>query len=90
MNPVQSCDTPCAHVFGGGEVFDAEAMLRQVDDALAILNAVEEGALLGDSPCGREARRRHQSAVVLIDVVQEKLEQLRGMLVAFERRSLAL
>lgn len=84
------CDAPGPRTHAGGaETPDPEAMLRLVDDVLAVLHAVEEGALLGEPPCGREARRRHQAAVVLIDIVREKLERLRATLEACERRSLA-
>lgn len=69
------------------EALDAELVLLRLQDVLAVLHALNEGALLGDPPCGREARRRHQSAVVLIDLVGEKLERLRADLESLLPRS---
>lgn len=59
------------------EELDLELVLREVSEALAILHAIEEGALLSDAPPGHDARKRHQSAVVLIDLTRDKLERLR-------------
>jgi hypothetical protein len=66
----------------GVEELDLDLVIREVSEALAILHALEEGALLGDAPTEPEARRRHQSAVVLIELMREKLERLRLVLEA--------
>lgn len=88
MKPPRSETPHPAALRHGAFPVDAETVLRQVDDTLAILHALEEGALLAEPPCGREARRRHQSAVVLIEVVREKLEGVRAALTALDARSL--
>lgn len=78
---------PSVEIGDRAEALDAELVLLRLHDVLAVLHALNEGALLGDPPCGREAKRRHQSAVVLIDLVGEKLERLRADLETLLPRS---
>jgi hypothetical protein len=59
---------------------DLEPALRELDQVLAILYALDEGALLAEPPPSHEARTRHQAAVVLIDLVRSRLRCVRRQL----------
>ena len=65
---------------------DDETLLQRLDEILAVLHAIDEGALLADAPRDAGAQRRHQSATVLVDVVRAKLQDLRS---AVRSKSLA-
>lgn len=53
-----------------GMVEDAIARLQE---ALAVLQVIEDGDLLGELPADRSARRNHQSAVSMLAVLRRDL-----------------
>jgi hypothetical protein len=58
----------------GGDL--AESALARLSEALAILEAIDRGELLGELPAAAEAAERHQCAVSLLAVLRRELEAL--------------
>jgi len=53
---------------------DCQAM-RAIRDALTILSAIEDGALLDALPEFEEDRRRHQTGKSMLDLLRERLRR---------------
>ncbi len=47
-----------------------------INDALAILDSIDEGELLSALPEHAEDRRRHQAAITLLTILEERLRRM--------------
>ncbi len=59
-----------------------EDAVGRLHEAIAILEAIEDGDMLGELPTDAEAQFSHQRAVSLLAVLRRELEALRGELQA--------
>jgi hypothetical protein len=57
-----------------------EAALSRLTEALALLDAIDEGDMLARLPAEPEAARRHQRAVSMLAVLRRELETVTGEL----------